>query len=61
MMPGGGYTKEFSQALARLSRRKIGAVYSGHDEPFTEGAGDMIKIALKNVRSEERDVKEIKM
>jgi glyoxylase-like metal-dependent hydrolase (beta-lactamase superfamily II) len=49
--PGGSYSIEFIQALENLIRREVRTIYSGHDNPVVENAGDMIRRTLMNVKS----------
>jgi len=49
--PGGSYSIEFIQALENLIRRDVRTIYSGHDNPVEENAGDMIRRTLLNVKS----------
>lgn len=47
---GGSYTMEYVESLERLSRLKIDVIYSGHDDPVTKNAEEMIKETLKVVK-----------
>jgi len=50
MSPGGSYEEVFVSVLERLARLEIKTIFSGHDEPVTSGASDMIRNTLENVR-----------
>lgn len=46
---GGTFTKDYVEALHRISRLDIVAIYSGHDIPIMKGCNDLIKQSLQNV------------
>lgn len=48
---GDVYTREYLDGLLKLADRKIAKIYSGHDEPVTCHAREMILETLKNVRN----------
>lgn len=48
--PGGSYQEVFVKSLKKLAGRKIDIIYSGHDSPVTENAGEIIRNTLANVR-----------
>ena len=50
MTPGGSYEETFVLALERLARLEIRTIFSGHDDPVTSGASEMIRRTLENVR-----------
>jgi len=50
MSPGGSYEEAFVAVLDRLARLDIKTIYSGHDEPMTSSASEMIRNTLENVR-----------
>jgi len=50
MTPGGTYEESFVAALERLARLEIKTIFSGHDDPVTLGASDLIRNTLENVR-----------
>ncbi|HIJ89504.1 MAG: MBL fold metallo-hydrolase [Desulfobulbaceae bacterium] len=43
MRGGGSYSQAFSDLLARFSQLRIEAVYSGHDEPLTTEAAQVVR------------------
>ena len=43
MRAGGSYSQSFSNLLARFSRLRIEVVYSGHDEPLTVEAAQVVR------------------
>ncbi len=47
--PGGSYGVDFVEALEKLCSLKISTLYSGHDEPLTENASDILKQTYYNV------------
>ncbi len=47
--PGGSYSAYFVDVLKRLARLKIKTIYSGHDNPITEQAEEIIRNSLNNV------------
>jgi glyoxylase-like metal-dependent hydrolase (beta-lactamase superfamily II) len=48
---GGSYQQVFVKSLRRIAGLDIKTIYSGHDCPVTENAGDMIQNTLKHVNS----------
>lgn len=48
--PGGSYLKSYVEVLEKLSLIPIEKIYSGHDDPVTEHAKEMIRFTLENVR-----------
>ena len=50
MTPGGSYEDDFISVLERLDRLGIKTIFSGHDDPITSSASDMIHNTLVNVR-----------
>jgi len=48
--PGGTYLKTYLETLEKFSLLQIDNIYSGHDDPVTENATDMIRFTLENVR-----------
>ncbi len=48
--PGGSYQGVFVKSLKKLAGKKIEIIYSGHDSPVEESAGEMIRNTLANVR-----------
>ena len=53
MTIGGSYSPGFVAALERLAARRIATIYSGHDLPITEGADDILRMTLMNVKNNE--------
>ncbi|MCD6569259.1 MAG: MBL fold metallo-hydrolase [Deltaproteobacteria bacterium] len=43
------YGEDFVNALRRISRKNITAIYPGHDEPITDRAGEILRASIKNV------------
>jgi len=50
MTPGGSYEEDFILVLERLDRLGIKTIFSGHDDPVTSSASDMIHNTLENAR-----------
>jgi glyoxylase-like metal-dependent hydrolase (beta-lactamase superfamily II) len=48
---GDVYTRDYLTGLVRLAARKIVRIYSGHDKPITDQAGETILSTLINVRN----------
>ena len=48
--PGGTYLHSYLETLEKFSLLPIEKIYSGHDDPVTENASDMIRFTLENVR-----------
>ncbi|MFP4529422.1 MAG: MBL fold metallo-hydrolase [Candidatus Kapaibacterium sp.] len=48
---GGTYSQEYLEVLERLAALDIRIIYSGHDDPVTKNALDMINHTLENVRN----------
>lgn len=48
--PGGSYQSEFVSSLEKITYRKIDTIYFGHDNPVTEGAGEIIRNTLMIVK-----------
>ena len=49
-MPGGSFSTRYVEVLEKLAALDISTIYSGHDEPFTQNASDLIKFTLENVK-----------
>ena len=49
--PGSSYEESFVEALERIARLDVRVIYSGHNEPVTSGAQEMIQRTLDNVRN----------
>lgn len=48
--PGGTYPLSFVDSLERIAALDIKTIYSGHDDPVTHGAKEMIENTLRNVK-----------
>jgi glyoxylase-like metal-dependent hydrolase (beta-lactamase superfamily II) len=48
--PGGTYLRTYMETLEKFSLMPIEKIYSGHDDPITENAQDIIRFTLENVR-----------
>jgi glyoxylase-like metal-dependent hydrolase (beta-lactamase superfamily II) len=48
---GDVYTRDYLEGLVRLALRKTTRIYSGHDDPMTGDATEMILNTLSNVRN----------
>lgn len=44
-------TYEYVEAIKRLSKLKINAIYSGHDEPMTRNIEQLFAESLKNIKN----------
>lgn len=51
MSAGDVYTRGYLDGLVKLAGRKVKRIYSGHDEPVTSRARELILETLKNVRN----------
>lgn len=51
--PGGSYSREYVDAIERISKLKISTIYSGHDEPVTKDVDKMLKNTLENILKSE--------
>lgn len=49
--PGGSYLYEYVKVLEHFATLNIKTIYSGHDDPITENASEIIKNTLKNVKN----------
>jgi glyoxylase-like metal-dependent hydrolase (beta-lactamase superfamily II) len=49
LTPNGTYIPEYVTALQRIARLRVEKIYSGHDNPVTANAGQMIANTLRNV------------
>lgn len=49
--PGSSYEADFVDALERIARLDVRVIYSGHNDPVTYGAQEMIQMTLENVRN----------
>jgi glyoxylase-like metal-dependent hydrolase (beta-lactamase superfamily II) len=49
LTPNGTFISEYVKALERIARLRVEMIYSGHDEPVTTNAGQMIRNTLVNV------------
>jgi len=47
--PGGSYSSGFVKSLEKIARLDIKIIYSGHDLPIMENAGEVIRHTLDNV------------
>ena len=48
--PGDTYQKEFVQALEKISRKSIRAIYFGHGHPMLEHCNHRLRASVENVR-----------
>jgi glyoxylase-like metal-dependent hydrolase (beta-lactamase superfamily II) len=51
LSPGGSYPPDYRGSIQRLAALKVDTIYSGHDEPITEGAKVILQRTIDNVEA----------
>ncbi len=49
----GTYSEEFTAVMERVCALPIETIYSGHDDPITDGARSVLRRSLENIRRSE--------